>query len=261
DRTVGEKRPRALDEEGGVSLKELSGYNSKRGEFEIEYDNDAEHLLADMEFRDTDSKAERNVKLQILKIYAKRLDERKRRRNFILDRNLLSCPDPFERGLTREEQEACRQYRVFMRFNSLEEHRDLLNSIVDHMRIAKRIQDLQEARAAGCRTSAAAGRYIDQKTKGENGDDSSQKPTRQNVAGEEERWCVAGFPGAELLSETEKEMCEEMRILPTHYMDIMETISMGIIKGSITDKDDAHLLPLHVDPNKIDRIYDALIAK
>jgi transcriptional adapter 2-alpha len=53
-------------------MKALSGYNSKRGEFEIEYDNDAEQVLAEMEFKDTDTEAEREAKLQVLRIYGKR---------------------------------------------------------------------------------------------------------------------------------------------------------------------------------------------
>lgn len=53
-------------------MTELSGYNFKRQEFEIEYDNDAEQLLADMEFKDTDTKTERELKLRVLHIYSKR---------------------------------------------------------------------------------------------------------------------------------------------------------------------------------------------
>lgn len=39
-------------------MTELSGYNYKRQEFEIEYDKDVERLLADMEFMETDSGVE-----------------------------------------------------------------------------------------------------------------------------------------------------------------------------------------------------------
>lgn len=71
DRSVGEKKPRTSGDEG-PSMTELSGYNFKRQEFEIEYDNDAEQLLADMEFKDTDTDAERELKLRVLHIYLKR---------------------------------------------------------------------------------------------------------------------------------------------------------------------------------------------
>ncbi|KAA8526614.1 hypothetical protein F0562_008183 [Nyssa sinensis] len=141
DRSIGEKKPRTLgDEEPAVT--ELKGYNSKRQEFETEYDNDAEQLLADMEFKDSDNDAERELKLRVLRIYLKRLDERKRRKDFILERNLL-YPDPFEKNLSPEEREICRHYKVFMRFHSKEEHEEFLRSLIEEHRVLKRIQDLQ----------------------------------------------------------------------------------------------------------------------
>ncbi|KAJ6921605.1 hypothetical protein NC652_015506 [Populus alba x Populus x berolinensis] len=45
---------------------ELSGYNPKRQEFDPEYDNDAEQLLAEMEFKETDTEEERELKLRKL---------------------------------------------------------------------------------------------------------------------------------------------------------------------------------------------------
>lgn len=71
DRSIGEKKPRTSGDEG-PSMTEVSGYNSKRQEFEVEYDNDAEQLLADMEFKETDTDAERELKLRVLRIYSKR---------------------------------------------------------------------------------------------------------------------------------------------------------------------------------------------
>lgn len=71
DRSIGEKKLRTSGDER-PSMKELSGYNFKRQEFEIEYDNDAEHLLADMEFNKNDTDAERELKLRVLHIYGKR---------------------------------------------------------------------------------------------------------------------------------------------------------------------------------------------
>lgn len=71
DRSFGGKRPHSSGSEG-PSLVELSGYNHKRQEFDPEYDNDAEQLLAEMEFKDTDSEDERELKLRVLRIYAKR---------------------------------------------------------------------------------------------------------------------------------------------------------------------------------------------
>ncbi|CAN4084512.1 unnamed protein product [Withania somnifera] len=294
DRSVGEKKPRTSVDEG-PSMTELSGYNSKREEFEIEYDNDAEQMLADMEFKETDSNAERELKLRVLCIYSKRLDERKRRKDFILERKLLH-PDPFEKDLTPEDKEICRCYRVFMRFSSKEEHEDFLRSIIEEHRMVKQIQDLQDARAAGCRTSAEAERYIEQKRARESEEnvrrlkensqsgpsgkylqrvghfkvehDSSPREVARGpeitaptgVGSALDIWDVSGFLGAELLSEAEKKLCDETRILATHYLNMLQTMSMGVLSGNITKKSDAHGL-FNVDPNKVDKVYEMLVKK
>ncbi|XP_027343936.1 transcriptional adapter ADA2-like isoform X2 [Abrus precatorius] len=301
DRSIGEKKPK-ISGEDRPSMTELSGYSFKREEFEIEYDNDAEQVLADMEFKDTDTETEREMKLHVLHIYSKRLDERKRRKNFILERDLL-YPDPFEKSLSSEELQICQRYKVFMRFHSKEEHRELLKNIIEEHRLAKRIQDLQDARIAGCVTAAEAYQYIEQKRtkEAESGTckeighigtsaktvqrpsyfkgelDSSpqglQKGTTALLNGAKdsstviqaitrslEEWDISGFAGAELLSESEKNLCNEIRILPSHYLNMLQTISLEISKGSVTKKSDAHTL-FKVDPSKVDRVYDMLVKK
>jgi len=71
-----------------------------------------------------------------------RLDERKRRKNFILERELL-CPDPFEKSLLPEDLQICQPYKVFTRFHSKQEHQDFLKYVIEERRLVKRIQDLQ----------------------------------------------------------------------------------------------------------------------
>jgi len=158
NRSIGGKKPKYIVDEG-PSLTELSGYNPKRQEFDPEYDNDAEQLLADMEFKETDSEIERNVKLRVLQIYASRLDERKRRKTFILERNLL-FPNSFEKDLSPEEKAIYDRFKVFMRFHTLEEHELLMRSLIGEYRLRKRVQELQEAQVAGCCTRTEADAYL-----------------------------------------------------------------------------------------------------
>ncbi|CAN0927196.1 Transcriptional adapter ADA2a [Linum grandiflorum] len=283
DRSISEKKPRYLAEEG-PSLTELSGYNFKRQEFEVEYDNDAEQILADMEFKDTDTNDERQLKLEVLRIYGKRLDERKRRKEFIMERNLL-YPDPFEKSLSSDEKELYKRYKVFMRFQSKEEHLELMKNVIDEYRIAKRIKELQEARAAGCCTAAEANRFIEAKKMKEveerakettqtHGAPSGKGPLQlkaevngQSPTGSQPvipdvliKWDITEFPGANLLSEPEKQLCNEMRILPAHYLKMLQIISTEVLNGSVKKKADAHGL-FKVEPSKIDRVYDMLVKK
>lgn len=53
-------------------MTEFSGYKFKRQEFEAENDNDAEQLLADMEFEELMLIAECELKLRVLHINSKR---------------------------------------------------------------------------------------------------------------------------------------------------------------------------------------------
>ncbi|KAI9075979.1 hypothetical protein K1719_042051 [Acacia pycnantha] len=170
-----------------------------------------------------------------LQIYSKRLDERKRRKDFILERNLLYA-DPFEKSLTPEEKQICQHYRVFMRFHSEEEHKEFIKSIIEEHRIVKRIKDLQRA---GEQSAPAALQAFSRSL-----DDSD----------------VSGITGAELLSQSEKELCDEIRILPSHYLNMLQIMTQEISRGSMTKKSDAYIL-FNVEPSKVDRVYDVLVKK
>lgn len=62
------------------------GYWPLRGDFDIEYDNDAELILADMEFRPEDTPEQIELKLQVIEIYNSKLDERIYRKKVIISR-------------------------------------------------------------------------------------------------------------------------------------------------------------------------------
>ncbi|PPR99916.1 hypothetical protein GOBAR_AA20747 [Gossypium barbadense] len=288
DRNFGGKKPNSSGNEG-PSLVELSGYNAKRQEFDPEYDNDAEQLLAEMEFKDTDTEEERELKLRVLRIYSKRLDERKRRKDFILERNLL-YPNPIEKDLSPEERALCRRYDVFMRFHSKEEHDELLQTVIAEHRTLRRIEELKEARAAGCRTSAEADRYLEQKRRTEAeesshrakdgvqggpggqaapnsfmasesvGKDSNARPTAQASSSYAKDLDIMGFAETQLLSETEKRLCSEIRLPTPLYLMMLQIISEEIFNGNVSKKADAHRL-FKIEPSKIDRVYDMLVKK
>ena len=58
----------------GSSPAEIVGYMPKRGDFEVEYDNDAELLLAEMEFNDEDTQEEKDMKFRLIDIYNQKLN-------------------------------------------------------------------------------------------------------------------------------------------------------------------------------------------
>ncbi|XP_073103747.1 transcriptional adapter ADA2 isoform X1 [Elaeis guineensis] len=277
--------------DNGLSLSELNGYNPKTQEFDPEYDDDAEKALADMKFMPNDTEIHHELKLRMLHIYCSRLDERKRRKDFILERNLLHTI-PLEKELSVEDREVYERYKVFMRYQSPEEHDALVQSVIEEHKLRRRIQELQECRAAGCRTMAEAKAYIEQKklreleasmnkTKLDSQVSSSSKILRANELSNKEDglsdgspqninegnggsgleldgkdpsavatmqvtsksfdvWDVTGLPGADLLSETERRLCCECKLLPCHYLKIQEVLMTEIYKGTIVKKSDAY---------------------
>ncbi|RDX78766.1 Transcriptional adapter ADA2b, partial [Mucuna pruriens] len=261
---VGKKS--TCSENEGPSLVESSGYNAKRQEFDIEYDNDAELLVAEMEFTDADTEEERELKLRVFHSYSRRVDERQRRKDFILERNLL-YPNPFEKDLTPEEKTICHRYDAFMRFHTKEEHDELLTTVISEHRTCKRLQELKEARAAGCRNSAEADRYLLHKRTRGGAEESVDGTKRSNNQGIPSASISPKSTGkdlstgpADLLSEPEKRLCSELRLLPTVYIKMQEQLAMQILAGTVSSRLDARKL-FKMEATKIDKVYDMLIKK
>lgn len=161
---VGETTAAAAMPSGG---SELSGYMPLRGDFDVEYDNEAELILADMEFADDDHPTERELKLKVIEIYNSKLDERERRKKFVVERGLLDYKkhQQTERRRPKEERELIAQMRPFARFQTPKEHDDFVTGLITAMRLRKQILLLQEYRKNGVRTLAEAELYDVEKKK------------------------------------------------------------------------------------------------
>ncbi|AES64520.2 transcriptional adapter ADA2b [Medicago truncatula] len=276
DGDFGGNKPNSSRNEGRT-LVEASGYNPKRQEFDPEYDDDAEKLLADMEFNDNDTEEEIEIKLRVISVYNKRLDERERRKKFILERNLLH-ENPFEKDLTPEEKAICRKYDVFMRLHTKEKHDELLRTVISEHRYLKKILETKEAIAAGCRTSAEADIYLANKRRSEV--EGSARGVRENThavpnnhgvpnalmspdsAGTRPaRPATSSAVNATKHSAVEKRLCCELRLSPTVYLKMQEDMSVQMIAGNISSKSDGRQMFKNMDTMKIDRVYDMLIKK
>ena len=92
----------------------------KRNEFEFEYDNDAEQIIAELSFRENETEADLKLKFQILDIYNQRLSERQKRKDFVLKRGFLDLKTLtlFDRNYTKEEKDIITLLKPLARFNS-----------------------------------------------------------------------------------------------------------------------------------------------
>ena len=145
---------------------DLPGFIPLREDFDVEFENDAELILADMEFSPDDHPSEKELKLQVIKIYNRKLEERNKRKRYAIDRGFIDFKkqQSAERKRNKEERDLVAKLRVFARFHSPEEHEALVESILKARKLRQQILFFQQCRKMGLRTLDEARQYeIDRK--------------------------------------------------------------------------------------------------
>lgn len=130
---------------------DVVGYLPKRGDFDQEYDMDAELLLADMEFFEDDTEENIQLKNSVIELYNARLDERIRRKKFVIERGLLDLKrqQKFERKRSKEEREIINSMKIFARFNTEEDHQRIVNNLIKERQLREVIEQIKYFRSKG----------------------------------------------------------------------------------------------------------------
>ena len=99
-----------------------------------------------MEFNENDSEMEIQMKYKILDIYNARLDERNKRKDFVIERDLLNTEkqDLLEEKRTEEEKKIYNLMKVLARFNKPEEHELLVQGLIKEKKQSNKITQLNE---------------------------------------------------------------------------------------------------------------------
>ncbi|KAL9183826.1 hypothetical protein ACHAXT_004682 [Thalassiosira profunda] len=153
--------PPRLEDTKHLPGAELAGYMPRRGDFDMEWDNDAEKIIAEMEFNADDTKADRDLKLAVIEIFNKKLKEREKRRKFVIENKLLNYRENQEKmwKLPPDERHLVQRLRMFARFHTREEHEAFVNKVLEAKRLRKEIAKLQMYRRLGITSLADAERY------------------------------------------------------------------------------------------------------
>ena len=152
--------PRAEDV-SAMHGNDLAGFMPRRGDFDIEWDNDAEKLLQDMEFLAADTAEDRVLKVKVLALYNSRLDTREQRKKFLVERGLLDYRKKHQEQnmLPADERDLRNRMRLFARFQSPEKHDELVQDILKAKRLRKEIARLQMYRRMGFTSMVDAERF------------------------------------------------------------------------------------------------------
>ncbi len=129
-------------------------------------------------FLDDDKPDEYATKMKMLELYNLRLDERIKRKNFVIERDLLDLKkqNMLDRVRTKEEKEIYNLLKIFARFHSADEHEKLVQGIYKEKMLKKRIEELQFYKKIGLKTFEEVDQYIQEKKKKEEALQKKQKP-------------------------------------------------------------------------------------
>lgn len=250
--------PKALRVMHKHQQEDIAGYMPKRQDFVYEYDNEAEEILGDMEIHVDDTPQDRELKLQVLDIYNRKLDERKRRKDFVLQRNLIDFKShqASEKKRPKEERDLREKFRVFSRFISESEMERLINGIIADRKLRSQITAYQAARAHGATTVAEGSQYRNASSAANHKKDEKAKQDHLVDMSVKE---VASMAGAELLGRAEITLCSSLKMYPHQYLIvkdymIRENAKMGFLKRAGLKN------VIQLDPAKILKIYDYLSA-
>lgn len=169
--TVGTKTlhstPVTTQQQEGAPLalaeSQQSGYHIKRNEFEIEYDHEAENLIAELDFGEDDTEEQVQDKLRLIEIYNKRLDEREKRKAFVLSRGLVKVKRQqlIDRRRTPHEKEIIGKLRVFARYMPHPQWEALSDGLMIEGRLRSRIHELKQYRAMGMKTFEEVDNFLE----------------------------------------------------------------------------------------------------
>lgn len=267
----------------------LAGYNAARSDFEVNFDNHAELLVADLkyedfELEDPDYELGRCLQASIVQAYNNRLRERTRRRKIIRDHGLIafrrtiSWLQRYETTISRPISE---RLLIFMQLVNGIEFDFVVEGLHRSGEIKNYIKKLIEYRRNGLKTFRSVAMFKKlSKLRQEN-----DKDRKQYLSNAEYSWRsvlpssvvipsvtlsspvpqrkipppleIRGLPGSEKLTPAEKELCSNARVVPASYFDykrilINESKKLGSLRLA-----QARVL-LKIDVNKTRKIYDFL---
>ncbi|CAK1601562.1 unnamed protein product [Parnassius mnemosyne] len=272
------------------SEQQLAGYNAYRSEFELSYDHNAENIfnMEDSYSEDEDDEECMDaLKVSLVSALNTRLKERQRRYNIIknhgliMPNKLLSWLKRFDTTLMRCKTErlvAFMQFMTGMQFDAFIEALSLEEEIM------QRIFRLIDYRKNGIKTLYSARLY--KQLKRENAlafkeqkyatsimqntyERQSPVKTKQSILkdGLNKKFKrtsmpldIVDLPGFNLLLDSEKNLCSNLRLLPQSYMEIKKQLVAENNKLGCLRLLDARRV-LKIDVNKTRKIYDYLLEE
>ncbi|XP_035448002.1 transcriptional adapter 2A [Spodoptera frugiperda] len=269
----------------------LAGYNAYRSEFELSYDHNAESIFniedsySDDDDDEDDEDCMDSLKVSLVSSLNTRLRERRRRykviqhHGLIMPNKLISWLQKFESTLSRQK---CDRLVSFMQFMTGMQFDAFMESISLEQELMQKLTRLSEYRRNGIRTLYSAKLY--RQLKKENDlivkeqkhatsvmakKYDSQSPVKNSMLfGKSNQLLkykrtsmpleIVDLPGFNLLTDTEKVLCSNLRLVPENYLEIKHQLITQNSKMGFLRLLDARRI-VKIDVNKTRKIYDYLL--
>ena len=170
------------------NIYDILGYWEKRKDYDVEFKNEAEIQMSEIEFRESDNKDNIYINYKNLKNYNNILDEREERKNLIIEKNLFDVRKQinFSKRLSKQDKEIFQMMKFNMKYLTKEQFLFIFESNVLEKNIKARLNQLIFYKNLGCNTYEDIQKYINElkkenkKNKEENEIDHDDKMRLRN---------------------------------------------------------------------------------
>eukprot|EP00177_Eucheuma_denticulatum_P007769 GFKZ01014129.1.p1 GENE.GFKZ01014129.1~~GFKZ01014129.1.p1 ORF type:complete len:1178 (-),score=186.35 GFKZ01014129.1:466-3999(-) len=169
----------------GVKAGVLEGYMPLRGDFDVEWDDEAENLVADLSIGPNETEEELELKMRLLENYDQRLARRDAVKHILFDHNLLDFTSHKIGGsrTAKDEKELAARLKVFARLLHCDVYAAVQESVTNIYRMSREVHRLGQARDAGVHRLAEVDVYeVERKARAATlfaGKADEEKPSRK----------------------------------------------------------------------------------
>ena len=159
----------------------ILGYWEKRKDYDIEYKNEAEIQMSEIEFRENDNPENIEINYKNLKNYNNVLDEREERKNLVTEKNLYDVRKQisFSRRLSKHDREILQILKCDMKYLTKEQFLFIFDNNILEKNIKTRLNQLLYYKNLGCNTYDDIQRRINE-IKKENNKNKEENEIKQD---------------------------------------------------------------------------------
>ena len=143
---------------------DILGYWEKRKDYDIEFKNEAEIQMSEIEFRENDNPENIEINYKNLKNYNNVLDEREERKNLVIEKNLFDVRKQisFSRRLSKHDREIFQILKYNMKYLTKEQFLFIFDNNILEKNIKTRLNQLIYYKNLGCNTYDDIQKYINE---------------------------------------------------------------------------------------------------